>query len=218
MAPVSVSARASLRPEPPGASASLNNTRSVNAVDPSWAAGTFWNSAVSGTTSPSSLLMVPDAAASVSVAFVGLESVSVKVSSSSPAESSVVSTLTVFDVSFAANVSVPDAAVKSIPLVAVPPEVAYATVTGSLFDRDSDTVNTTAEPSVALASATLSPGSSLLRMVPVAYWSAIVALSASLSVSVKVSPSSSTASSISRTDTVCSVSSRRNVSVPYFSS
>ena len=130
----------------------------MNAVDPSWAAGTFWNSAVNGTTSPSSSLIVPVAVESPSVAFAGLDSVSVKVSFSSSSESSVVSTLTVFDVSFAANVSVPDAAVKSVPLVAVPPEVAYATVTVSLLAGDSETVNATAEPSVALASATLSSG------------------------------------------------------------
>ena len=56
-------------------------------------------------------LIVPVAVASPSVAFVGLDSVSVKVSFSSSTESSVVAMLTVFEVSFAANVSVPDWAV-----------------------------------------------------------------------------------------------------------
>ena len=81
--------------------------------------------AVSGAALSSSLsLIVPVAVASPSVAFAGLDSVSVNVSFSSSTESSVVATLTVFEVSFAANVSVPDAAVKSVPLVAVPPDVA----------------------------------------------------------------------------------------------
>ena len=57
----------------------------------------------------SSSMMVPVAIASASVAFVGLDNVSVKVSSCS---SLVVSTLTVCDVSLAANVSVPLVAVK----------------------------------------------------------------------------------------------------------
>ena len=70
-------------------------------------------------------LIVPVAVASPNVAFVGLDSVSVKVSLSSSSESSVVATLTVLAVSFAANVSVLEAAVKSVPLVAVPPDVAY---------------------------------------------------------------------------------------------
>ena len=72
----------------------------------------------------SSSLIVPIPLASSSVAFDGFDSVSVKVSFSSSTESSVVETLTVVDVSFALNVSVPDAAVKSVPLVAVPPDVA----------------------------------------------------------------------------------------------
>ena len=61
-------------------------------------------------------LIVPVAVASPSVAFAGLDSVSVKVSSSSSMESSVVVVLTVFDVSFAANVRVPDSAAKSVRL------------------------------------------------------------------------------------------------------
>ena len=61
-------------------------------------------------------LIVPVAVASPSVAFAGLDSVSVKVSSSSSMESSVVVMLTVFDVSFAANVRVPDSAAKSVRL------------------------------------------------------------------------------------------------------
>ena len=74
-------------------------------------------------------LIVPVAVASPSVAFAGLDNVSVKVSFSSSAESSVVATSTVFDVSLAANVSVPDCAVKSEPATAVPSDVAYWTVT-----------------------------------------------------------------------------------------
>ena len=67
---------------------------------------------------------MPVADAVPSVALAGFDSVSVNVSSSSCSESSVVSTLTVADVSFAAKVSVPDALVKSVPLSAVPSEVA----------------------------------------------------------------------------------------------
>ena len=64
--------------------------------------------AVNGVVATSLSLIVPMAVASPSVAFAGLDNVSVKVSSSSSTESSVVATLTVFEVSFAANVSVPD--------------------------------------------------------------------------------------------------------------
>ena len=103
-------------------------------------------------------MIVPVAVASPSVALVGLDSVSVKVSSSSAAESSVVATLTVCEVPPTSNVSVPDAAVKSVPLSAVPPAVAYSTVTCAPVAADSDTVNSTALPSVALASDTLSAG------------------------------------------------------------
>ena len=106
----------------------------------------------------SSSLIVPVAVASPSVAFAGLDSVSVKVSSSSSAESSVVATLTVFVVSPAVNVSVPDCAVKSVPPVAVPSDVAYSTVTCRLLAADSDTVKATASPSAALASDTLTAG------------------------------------------------------------
>ena len=74
---------------------------------------------------PSLSLIVPVAVASPRDAFVGLDNVSVKVSISSSLASSVVGTLTVFDVAFASNVNVPLVAVKSVPLVAVPLEVAY---------------------------------------------------------------------------------------------
>ena len=194
---------------------SLNDSVNVNALEPSWLAGTFENEAVRGARSLS--LIVPVAVESPSVAFVGLDSVSVKVSFSSSTESSVVATLTVFDVSFAANVSVPDAAVKSVPLVAVPPEVAYATVTWSLLAGDRDTVNVTADPSVALAFATLSTGSgvsSLSSIVPVAVESPSVAFVGLDSVSVKVSSSSSSESSVVATLTVFDVSFAANVSVP----
>ena len=80
--------------------------------------------AVNGVVATSSSLIVPVAVALPSVAFAGLDNVSVKVSSSSSTESSVVATLTIFEVSFATNVSVPECAVKSVPLVAVPPDVA----------------------------------------------------------------------------------------------
>ena len=64
-----------------------------------------------GVTDSSSSSMVPVALAVPSVAFCGFDSVSVNVSSSSSVLSSVVLTVTVFDVSPAANVSVPDVAV-----------------------------------------------------------------------------------------------------------
>jgi len=117
----------------------------------------FSNHAVNDAASSSSLI-VPVAAALPSVAFVGPDKVSVKVSSSSSAESADVKTLTAFDVSFAPNVNVPDDAVKSVPLSAVPFDVAYCTVTARPLAADRDTVNSTASPSVALASDTLSVG------------------------------------------------------------
>ena len=88
------------------------------------AAARPWNAAVSAASASSSSSMVPVASASSSVAPAGFDSVSVKVSSSSSAESSAVSTRTVSEVSFAEKVSVPDPAVKSVPLSAVPSEVA----------------------------------------------------------------------------------------------
>ena len=62
----------------------------------------------------SSSAMVPVASSSPSVAPDGFDSVSVKVSSSSTAESSAVSTRTVCDVTFAGKLSVPDAAWESV--------------------------------------------------------------------------------------------------------
>ena len=67
--------------------------------------------AVSGVVDTSLSLIVPVAVASPRSAPEALLRVSVNVSSSSSTESSVVATLTVFEVSFAANVSVPLAAV-----------------------------------------------------------------------------------------------------------
>ena len=91
---------------------------------PSCSAGTFRKLAVSGGSDSSSSSIVPVASASPSVAPDGFDSSTVNVSSSSSAESSAVCTRTVCDVAFAAKVSVPDAAVKSVPLSAVPPDVA----------------------------------------------------------------------------------------------
>ena len=67
---------------------------------------------------------MPVAAASPNVAPDGFDSSSVNVSSSSSTESSVVCTCTVCDVAFGAKVSVPDAAVKSVPVSADPLDVA----------------------------------------------------------------------------------------------
>ena len=72
--------------------------------DVAYSTVTCWLLAADSDTSSS--LIVPVAVASPSVAFAGLDNVSVRVSSSSSTESSVVATLSVFDVSFAANVSV----------------------------------------------------------------------------------------------------------------
>ena len=89
---------------------SLNTTSKPNSFFPSCPAGRLSKLAVSAAGSSSSS-MVPVAVASPSVAPPAFDSVSVKVSSFSSAESSVVSTRTVFDVVPAAKVSVPDAAV-----------------------------------------------------------------------------------------------------------
>ena len=80
----------------------------------------------------SSSLIVTVAVASPSVAPVGLLNVSVKVSSGSISESSYTNTGTRFKVSPGSKVSglkgMFEAAWKSVPLVAVPLDVAYSTV------------------------------------------------------------------------------------------
>ena len=105
-----------------------------------------------------------------SVAFDTPESVSVKVSSSSSRVSRLVATPTVFDLSPALKVSRPFAAVKS-PAPALSPgsaDARQATVTCLPLAGERSTVNSTARPSVARSSSTLSAGSgSSSSIVPV---------------------------------------------------
>jgi hypothetical protein len=81
----------------------------------------------------SSLLIVTVAVDGVpSVAPVGADSATVNVSLASNTVSPMIGTLIVLLVSPAANVSVPEAAVKSLPDVAVPEDVAKLTVTDDI--------------------------------------------------------------------------------------
>ena len=77
-----------------------------------------------GTTAVSSLVMVPVAVAVPSVAPVGADSVTVRVSVGSTVVSPVTATLTCWESTPGAKVMVPDVAVKSAPAVAVPLAVA----------------------------------------------------------------------------------------------
>ena len=100
----SASSRSVRQPRP--WTSSLNASVSVNASPP-WLAGAPSNAAVSGV---SSSAIVPVALARASVAPAGADSASVSVSASSVSASSSRATVTVFCVSPAANVSVPEAA------------------------------------------------------------------------------------------------------------
>ena len=122
---------------------------------------------------PSSSSIVPLAVASGMVALDGFDSVTVKVSSFSSAESSVVWTVTVFSSCPASKVSVvADTAVKSVPAVAVSPvsaDAAQSTVTVLPLAADSATVKARGSPSVAETSPTLTVGgSSSSLIVPLA--------------------------------------------------
>ena len=85
-------------------------------LSPSCSLGTSWNVAVSGGSSPSSIVAVVSVVPRV--ALMAFDSVSLIVSSSSSCSSSIVSTSMVFDVSSASKVSVPLSRVKSTPLAA----------------------------------------------------------------------------------------------------
>ena len=74
--------------------------------------------------SGSSSVIVPRPLASPSVALTGSERPTLKVSSISSSASPLTETVTVFEVSSGAKVSVPAAAWKSAPVVAEPPAVA----------------------------------------------------------------------------------------------
>ena len=158
-------------------------------------------------------VMVPVAVASEISAFLGFDSVTVKVSFGSSVGSSVVDTVIVPVVSPAAMVSVSLAAVKSVPEVAVSPvltDVAQSTITSLPLAGNRRTVNSRASPSNAEASSTLTDGSgSLSRIVilPVEESGASIAFLGCDSVTVKVSLSSSSASSAT---TSCIVKSSSN--------
>ena len=104
-----------------------------------------------------------------------------------------------------------------MPSVAVPPDVAYATVTVFPLAAPRRTSNVTPAPSSALAAALASPtsgvaSSSLIVLVAVPL--ASVAFTGPLSLSSNCSSGSSSESSVTDTDTVFSVSPAANVSVP----
>ena len=156
-------------------------------------------------------MIVPVAGAPATAAFDdAFESVSENVSSASSSASPAVATVTVFVVSPAANVSVPEAAVKSSPSAAVSPDsrdAAQFTVTDADAAGDSVTANDTAAPSTADASDALSDGISLIvpAAVNVVPPPANVAFIAFDSVSVNVSLSSSSVSEAAVTGTVALV-------------
>jgi hypothetical protein len=97
------------------------------------------------------------------VAPVAPESVTEKVSFGSATVSPMTLTATVLLVSPGLNVSVPPVLWKSLPAVAVPPDVAQLTVTGWALAADSDTAKTAgvvpALPSGTDTSLTLKDGS-----------------------------------------------------------
>ena len=96
----------------------------------------------------SSFLIVPVAVALPSVAPTGFASVTVKVSSDSAVRSLRRGTDTdCGSLLFAGKVTVRDTALKSVPLLAVPLDVATSTVTRSLLGCDSDTSKFTNQPS-----------------------------------------------------------------------
>ena len=178
-----------------------------------------------GGVSSSSFRMVPMAVPSAMVAPDGLERVTVKVSSASSTVSARMSTWIILEVSPGAKVTVPDVAVKSTPDCAVPPEVAYCTVTAVVDALSSVTTNMkcmcSPSPSVTARSAMEMAGSvpgavswSSLTMVPTALPSATVAFTGEDRFSVKVSFSSTTASPTTGTCTVFTVSPGAKVRVP----
>ena len=166
-------------------------------------------------------MIVPAAVGSVaSVAFDGLDSVTVKVSSGSSRVSCSVATVNVAIVSPGMKVSVSFAAVKSVPETAVSPvsaDVAQFTVTVLPLAGDSVSVKVAGLPSVAAASATLTVGgSSSSVIVPVAVEAAAsCAFDDGLdSVTVKVSLSSSVVSGVVDTMISAVVSLAVTVAVP----
>ena len=165
--------------------------------------------------------MVPVAVAPEITAFVGLDSVTVKVSSGSSRVSSVVCTATVFSISSGMKVSVAaDTAVKSVSAVALSPvstDVAQFTVTVLPLTADSVTGNASVAPSTAVASPTLTVGgSSSSVIVPVAVGSDASSAFDDTpdSVSVKVSSCSSVVSPAVRTGNILVVALGAMVTVP----
>ncbi len=113
--------------------------------------------------------MVPTPVPSQIRALVGLLRITVRVSLPSKPASLVIGTVIVFVVSPGANVSVPLAAVKSVPDVAVPLAVVYATVELSVASPVRVTVKVIVPaPSLTVTSFTVKSGrSSLVPPAPV---------------------------------------------------
>ena len=137
-------------------------------------------------------LIVPVAVAFVaSVAFDGLDSVSVKVSSGSSVLSSTVATANVAVVSFTATVTIPvaiDRSVKSSDSAVSPLSIdaVQVAVTACVLASDSVTVKVTPLPSVAEAPATLSSGSVALSFAVTAFVGALASLFANAPTSVQL--------------------------------
>ena len=163
----------------------------------------------------SSSVITKSAVSSEIVALVGLDKVTVPVSSNSSLASAVVTTSKVAVVSPAEIVRVSVTAVKSLPLVAVPELVTYSTVMSSEDGLVNEAVKVAVPPSVADPSEILIAGvesSSLITKSEFA--SPIVALLGLLNVRVAVSFGSSVVSDVTGTTIVPVEAPARMVSVP----
>ena len=163
----------------------------------------------------SSSVMTKSAVLSEIVALVGLDKVTVPVSSNSSFASAVVTTSKVAVVSPAEIVSVSVTAVKSLPLVAVPELLSYSTVMSSEDGLVNEAVKVAVPPSVVVPSEILIAGgasSSVITKSEVA--SPIVALFGLLKVKVAVSSDSSVVSVVIGTTIVPVVTPADRVSVP----